>query len=959
MGKSEKDKKQRQLFSIIESKDNESNRKYFFEQITKKADATWLPILKNKGYFKKSPELFPMNYLVSVASVKSDLVAKIISKIPTIDNPRICDTMMEIAAQLPPKQSMAIKAKVLKYVSKSSSLWGEEAAKLLIYWSENKQSAAALELLQKLVGFSPDPEDKEKRKRRKGYNEQLGHMEKVRLLVSTGLEPKHRMDVYFYREMMNKAVPQLIEKEPYKSAAILIKATSKMIRLKSHNDGMNYFDWDIQSSIGGEQQDEQQKGHERTQIDTMILACEKVYEKQQDKIAELDKILCDEKMPFFENLRLRLFAKYPSEATKPWIREFILKYDGYGKDPFDHDFYNMTESACKQFGEEFLTVEERTKIFATINSVSFSDDNSRSYTENDLRRTQFYPFERVLFGKYKDIFQRLKNMPIKNKEHPHYHTPNETERRSIHDHSPYSYDKLASFSDSELFDRINNWSDEKQFIKDDRIVAINRVGFAAMLFDVFKDLIACDRKRMAFWLKNCDRIEHSVYLREIVFAMHEQVKTEKYDMLDVYLEVSKRVLIYSDEMWRKEKSRELHSRDPGWSSPRWAVCKLVSSYLERQVESLSSVWNSIQSILMMLCTQYDRELDEEKQKSTIRHDPLHEGINTIRGRSLIVLCNFAITAYKCEASSNLSAAQQIIKQRLDSQTEYVLQPEEHAILGMNYLRLHAIDKHWTSLHRKNIFPQDKPNACAAALGALVGYNKPCKLMFEVVRDNFNFIMQHLDKFRSKDTYGKSLLHPLEIQLFSFYLAGEYSLTGKDSLLDQYYTNTAYDKKNRGELLYTVGDNLRNENDKFSKDELKKILDFFKKRVEDGDFVEMGDFNPWLDVQQLSIKERLNACIKVLDTCELKNFSIYNWLKKFCKMLPDHTAEVVKCFEKLVCRDNVKIFHINKDQVKTIVAAGRNSNTDTQRHTDRAVDCLLKKSLINVDDLNSCNDVTLS
>ena len=660
-------------------------------------------------------------------------------------------------------------------------------------------------------------------------------------------------------------------------------------------------------------------------------------------------------IPFFENLRLRLYAKYPSEVTKPWIREIILGHDGYGKQPFDQDFGDIIESACKHFGEELLTVKERTKIFEAINGASFGADHSRSYTEDDLSRTQFFPFESVLFDEYRNIFQRLKAMPIKKKKAPPYYIPTETERKSRHDYSPYSYDEIASFSDKELLYHINNWDDETKFVENDWIISINRIGFAGMLYDVFKDLITCNREKMAFWLQNCDKIAHPVYLREVIFAMHERIKAEEYDMLDIYLEVSKRVLIYSDEKWRNEQNKEQFSREPGWSSPRWAVCKLVSSYLEKGVGLDPSAWSGLQTVLTMLCTQYDRELDGEKLKSAIRQDLLNTGINTIRGRALTALINFASVAHKYKANSNLLAAQQIIEQRLLTQAEYVLQPEEYAILGVNYLRLHAIGKKWASQHGSALFPKDKPKACAAALGALVGYNKPCKPMFEIVRDNFNFIMQHLDKFRSKDTYGKSLLNPLEIQLFSFYFAGEYSLTGEDSLLDQYYTNTASDKKRRGKLLYTVGDNLRNKSDKFSKDELKKILDFFKKRLEDGDFVEMDNFNPWLDVQQLSIKERLSACLKALDTCEIESFSTHVWLEKFCnKMLPDHTAEVIKCLEKLVCPDNAKIFHIDKDRVKIIVTAGRKSSDEVRSCTDRAVDCLLKKGLISIDDLENLN-----
>ncbi len=109
---------------------------------------------------------------------------------------------------------------------------------------------------------------------------------------------------------------------------------------------------------------------------------------------------------------------------------------------------------------------------------------------------------------------------------------------------------------------------------------------------------------------------------------------------------------------------------------------------------------------------------------------------------------------------------------------------------------------------------------------------------------------------------------------------------------------------------------------------------------------MDNFSPWLDVEQLETKERLSACLQVLKTCEIESFSTHAWLKKFCKMLPYHTAKVVKCFEKLVCRENSNIAHINEERVSIIVTAGRNSGNEVIiRNANRAVNCLRRKSLI--------------
>lgn len=951
----------KRLFRLIGN--NEANCRYFFELITEKADATWLTILKRRDYFKSPPEVehsndgwmtipfwLPMPYLIKMVSCEPETVAKIVAKIPAVDSPRVCSQIMEIATLSPPHLSVELKAKIVEYTSKSSSIWGDEAAKLLIHWSEQNQTAAALELLQRLVEFSPDSKDKEKREQRMGYDSQHSETTQVSLFVKSSLKPTHRMDVHFYRELMNDVVPQLIEKDPYKVAEVLIKAVSNLMTLKFHDkegnmSGLDIWYKSIRMRDETDEQYEGRKGHEEVLVDTMKLACEKVYERQPDKIVEIDKILRNEKWEFFKRLRTCLYAKHPMSA-KTWIRELILEHEGYGKEPFGQDFWDMIKSACEHFGKALLTIEERTKIFTLINSASIRNDTSRGYTEDDPRRMQFYPFESVLFGKYKDIFQKLKNMPIKEEKVPPHYTPTEADRRSRHDLSPFSHDELDHWSDEELLNRINTWDSKDQFIKDDNIVSINKSGFAAMFYDVFKKSIAGDHKRMSFWQQKCDEIKHPIYVREMLHAMCDLVEAGQHGMLDEYLTISEKILIRSNEMRHSKKVKEWQRREPDWSSTRWPICELVNKYLKKKDEPIPSVWNRLVTVFTMLCKQYDDVLDGEQSQYHDQRNPANKGINCIRGRSLQALVDFALLAKKYNASSYISAAKKIIGQRLYLQTEHALKPEEYAILGVNYLRLHFLDKEWTQENRSKFFPQNNLPAWAAAFGASISYCESRKEIFEIVRENFAFAMQNLDKLRAKDNYGDAMLNAFELRLFNFYLAGSYPLVSDDSLLDQYYQKTASDKKGRGGLLHKVGDSLRDKDNQFSKEETEKILDFFRTRLAAEDFVKMDNFSPWLDIQQLSIKELLSACLKVLNTCEVDSFSTHVWLEKFCKMLPDHTVEVVECFEKLVCRENSNIAHINEERVSIIVTAGRNSGNEvTIRNANRAVNCLRRKSLI--------------
>ena len=889
------------LFRLIGN--NEANRKYFFELITEKADATWLLILEEKSYFKNPPEVehsnngwmtlpswLPMSYLVKMASCKPNEVTKIVANIP-----RVCEQIVEIATLLSPDLSLGLKTKVVEYVSKSSHISGDEIAKLLDYWAKNNKIDAFLDLLRELARFDPDPKDEEKRSQRKSCDHQKSNTE-----LESSLKPSHRMDRYFFRETMTNNVCPHIEKSPFGIAVVLIKAMSNLIALKFHDEEGDSSGEDIWYKGLAMQNDSDEylrntRGHEEVLVDTMTLACEKIYEKHPDKIEALDKILRNEKWEFFKQLRIRLYSNHLT-STKFLIKELILEHKGYGKKQFYQDFWKLIESACKHFGEELLTIEERTNIFEAINNVHLGSIQRQMYTEDYLRYWQFFPFKSVLFGKYQDIYQKLSdNVPEEKREEPVHHCPPHKDRISMFDYSPFSHKEIASWSDEELLNRINTWNREDGFSKDGKILSINKSGFAAMLYGVFKETIVCDRKRMAFWQQKWGEIKHPIYVREMIYAMHECVKDRQYGMLEEYLIISEKVLIRSNEE-RRSGEYNWMNREPGWSSTRWPICELVSTYLNQEIEPTPSVWDCLTKVLTMLCTQYDHALDNE--------------------------------------------------QRLSSQAEHALKPEEYAILGVNYLRLHFLDKQWARENRLKIFPQDNLPAWTAAFGALLLYCRPCKEMFEIVYENFAFAMQHLDEFRAKDNYGDAMLNAFELKLFNFYLEDEYPLVGDVSLLEKYYQKTASDKKGRGDLIYKLGDSLRDKNNKFSKESAEKIIDFFRARIDAGDFVRMDSFSPWLDVEHLTIKERLSACLKVLDTCEIKSYSTYVWLEKFCKMLPDHTAEVVECFKKLVCQENSNIDYIDEEKVNIIVTTGRNSGDEVIiKNVNHALNCLRRKSLI--------------
>ncbi|MCE2416770.1 hypothetical protein J4G07_22580, partial [Candidatus Poribacteria bacterium] len=443
------------MFSLIERRG--ANFVFFFTQISEKTDITWLPFLEKKGYFTHPPNVqrtdddsvifpfwWPIGYLAEISSHAPDKVIEIVLQLPKTDNPRVYDGILDIALQLQGEQPAKLKPKILESVDIEYQSRTYRYADLLAHWTKENQIADALELSKILVAFVPDPKSKEKQKRRKDDPMSWG----------TLLHPSTRFNHWEYSQIMTKGVCPLAENEPYETARLLIDATSNMFRLRIHQDA---FDREQDfSNIWFARLHVPEKDYgnpDEMLVHTLTFACEKVFEKSHDAIADLDKLLRKQKWKIFKRLRQHLYSQYPNEKTKPWIRELILEREDYHQSEHSYEFQQMTRSACEHFGNTLLTKEKRTQIFEAIRSGPPKDDFrgwlGEKFTEERFQKRQHYyhlqqltPFAAVLFGEYKTYFQELaraSNEEISDEDYP----PFKSKSGWVSNRSPYSSEDLA------------------------------------------------------------------------------------------------------------------------------------------------------------------------------------------------------------------------------------------------------------------------------------------------------------------------------------------------------------------------------------------------------------------------------------------------------------------------------------------------------------------------------------
>ena len=192
------------------------DRQYFFSRLK---NPHWLQALADNGCFKSPPLRrgriqYPLwgefQYLENVCERSPDEVVKLVLDVPTVDNPRVYECIVDIALKLNGDQSGQLLPKILEYARLEHHFFPFGLPKLLAYWATEGQTTAALELAKHLVQFDSDPKSDEKnRKAGDDYGDSINDQMPS---VMTILQPLPRFkDIYL--DILNDGVRPLAEKK--------------------------------------------------------------------------------------------------------------------------------------------------------------------------------------------------------------------------------------------------------------------------------------------------------------------------------------------------------------------------------------------------------------------------------------------------------------------------------------------------------------------------------------------------------------------------------------------------------------------------------------------------------------------------------------------------------------------------------------------------------------------------
>ena len=959
-----------------------SARKYFFSRLE---NPLWLRPLAERKRFKYPPKSrkfddgsiqFPywpeIQYLKNICKDVPDEVVKLLINLPETDNPVVYDGILDIALQIPGEYSVKLKDKILEYTSMERQFGTYRYANLLERWTKENQASAALELAKILIKFAPDPQSEEKRKQRQESENDW------RAAIGTLLHPAPKFSHWEYSNIMSKGVSPLAGKEPYKVACLLIDTTRDMIHLRTYQE-----DRDKETDLSNiwcprlRETDSDSGRSEKILVDTLTSVCEKVFEKPSNTVADLDKVLRKQQWEVFKRLRHHLYAQYPNEETKPWIRELILTHKDYGLWEHHYEFQQMIRGACEHFKETLLSEAERTRIFDAILDGP-SKENYRHWIEGWLgeefteerfkeRQQRFHwmqlrPFESVLFGKYEIRFKKLQdkiNKPISDEDYPPYKS--KVTSGGVSERSPRTPEDLSNLTDKEVLDFINEWEKDDEFYENNSFVRVNIETLANAFQTIFRKSIIPDPIRLKFWMKNRERIERPIYIRVMIYAIQAHVKEKNFDQLNEWLAFSEWVLSHPDREHKGDYKQGDESReDQNWTNARRAVGDFIGVCLEKDTDVPITFREQLAKLLETLCTQYDWNLDENNPNRLYHKDPLTEGINNTRSRALDDLVKFGFWLRRHKPQCKTSEVTTLLAKRFSTETDYPLTPPEYAILGKNYLSIYNFNKKWAIAHKSDFFPhaENKRQEWSAAFSSFTLYNRAVKQIFEILKDDFNFALQHLSDFKKHDLIARQPIDVFGEHIFTYYLWKMFPLKGPESLLEQFYQQTDEKPEVWANLFNNIGHRLSSTGkdlDPSMKDNVKK---FFYWRLEQEESTELRYFTYWLQAECLEAKWRLKSYSKVIDVCKAKDCEVENWeiyLNELCQMLPEYTAEVVECFFKLTNDIRNKNIYIQTEEAKTILKSGlHSSDTIVHENAERALNNLLNADKLEFMDLAISN-----
>ena len=947
----------------LRSLNREVERTYFFGNLE---NPHWIAPLETRNIFSDPPKPIQhddgrvqwpgwpeLAYVLRVCPLVPDDAVRVAEAIPATQNPRVYHQILEIALALKDiSLSIRLLKKLIEYADLDQHIVEAEFAPVLRHWASGGAigATAGVALAKHLLCFRRDPREKEKKARRK---------RDPRALV-TGFEPIPRFDAWDLMTILSDGIVPLGAVAPLETGKVLIDAISDMICLKRGIKKAADEGFIEDGSLAWCRQIDRAPGPRPSPDESLVNSLTTIFKQallddQSGATAEqIFTMLSSASWPVFRRVGNYLAAQKPAVASA-WIRQAVLEYKDYPGREYGREFVEMVRNATQSENPPLFTSDEMAPIFGAIlsgpNKQRYIDSMGEHFTEEafeerkrSFHRAQFWPFETVLFGNYKNYFDQLttEDKPTLTRYGPRLGASGTS--GFVQSKSPISKEDLGRKTDEGLVQFLNDWNDVHH-APENWLISIDHRGLA----QAFQDAVLGDPARFARWDAQWKQMRRPIHLRAAIDAAKKLVESKQLAFLEDFLRLA---LFLAEKPGSEEYSQNQSSAGdeptPNWEYAREGAESFLESCLKKESGVPKDWQENLVRLLTILATNFDPILDENREVFIGTYDPIGTAINTTRGQALQRITDFinwVELKKQPNAFEQIPEITSLLSRRFEGHPP--LTEPEYGILGESFNRFFFWDRGWTERHLRAIFPRDEGlKKWRAAFHSYLRFSSVYVDVYATLKEDYKLALANIDLFRDENGDYNTPAEAVGHHVFSFYATAHFTLSDRGNMMEKFVEISTVREK--AGLLNFIGRSLASHADT-PPDPINRCRAYFELRLakveqdpDQGAADEFALFEPWLTATGIDASWRLTMTNRVL----LLPFQLrgdMSIVKGLTVLLPSHLPQVLECFGTLVSRNASKpTFYIDRDDATAIIQAGLSSSeTAVQKAARKVQDDLLR------------------
>ncbi|RKY64269.1 MAG: hypothetical protein DRQ02_11660, partial [Candidatus Latescibacterota bacterium] len=783
---------------------------YFFSKLS---SPEWFIPLKKQGFFSKPPSgikegnyvIFPVwpltKYLIKIAKNKPREVMEIIKEMEKTDNFRVHIDLIDCAIQVPSSITKEIVPFIKDWVDTPyPPLLPEKIGELAVKLIHEGETNAALETLDIILDVKSGRDG---------------------LLIN---ETQPFFDSWQYSQILNKIIPEFLQKEPCKVVEILCEKLQKAIELEMKKVTENFYDasyiW--RPAIEEHTQNMDDRNVKNLLVSSIRDSLEALAKSNSEVFEKCFKLLSNYKYSIFRRIELYLMRRFP-ELLRDEILKVFSDKKGFEDIHLWHEYHHLLRT---QFAN--LPEDVRNKILSWIeegpdlkNFESRHKEEKGRLPTDEEKKTRKELWQLRYLSAIKDYIppnwkEFWKELVTKygEPEHPDFHFYTES---FVGPTSPLDKDEIKKMNSKEIIDYLKSWSPPKGIFEP------SREGLGRILRDVVSE-------RPNEFTEVCEDFKGlpPAYIHYLLDGFREAVKKEYKIEWKPIIRFCKDILLSIPE---ESYTPEGEDEDYNLKSVKGAIADLLEEGAKSKnssppYELKDTIWKTIVTLLQ----DDEPSLEYEEKYGGDNMDPVTLSLNTVRGKAMHTLIQYALWCERClNFSENEDKMVPEVKKKLEEMLNPDIEPTltVRAVYGLYLPALIYLNRNWTKNNLQKIFPKNPQyrKLWRAAWEAYIRYSKFYNGDYQILRSEYENAINKLQSPKISVEAKRCLSEHIVMA----YLRGLEDIE-KESLVKQFFEKA--EPEIRGHAVWFIGQILKDlSNSGLSDQEKKKIIERLKNLYE--------------------------------------------------------------------------------------------------------------------------------